>query len=99
MTSGSLLVARASIKRKAPFKALITLFWDGALTLHRDVIAALPKLESLRIGCPGVTDDGFRAHILPLANLKQLDLTGSKVKRSTAAEWMNARPGRVRPNL
>ena len=63
------------------------------------VLAALPKLESLRIGCPGVTDEGFRTHILPLANLKQLDLTGSKVKRSTAGEWTNARPGRVRPNL
>lgn len=63
------------------------------------VIAGLPKLESLRIGCPGVTDEGFRAHILPLPNLKQLDLTGSKVKRSTAGEWANARPGRVRPSL
>ena len=63
------------------------------------VIATLPKLESLRIGCPGVTDEGFRQHILPLANLKQLDLTGSKVKRSSASEWTNAKPGRVRPNL
>jgi hypothetical protein len=63
------------------------------------VIAALPKLESLRIGCAGITDEGFRTHILPLANLKQLDLTGSKVKRSTASEWTNAKPGRVRPNL
>jgi hypothetical protein len=64
------------------------------------VIATLPKLESLRIGCPGITDEGFRQHILPLANLKQLDLTGAKqVKRSTASEWTNAKPGRVRPNL
>jgi hypothetical protein len=63
------------------------------------VLATLPKLESLRIGCPNVTDEGFRAHILPLANLKQLDLTGSKVKRSTAGEWTNAQPGRIRPNL
>lgn len=63
------------------------------------VIATLPKLESLRIGCPNITDEGFRKHILPLANLKQLDLTGSKVKRSTAGEWTNAKPGRVRPNL
>ena len=63
------------------------------------IIATLPKLESLRIGCPNVTDEGFRAHILPLENLKQLDLTGSKVKRSTASEWARAKPGRVRPNL
>ena len=45
------------------------------------VIATLPKLESLRIGYAAITDEGFRQHILPLANLKQLDLTGSKVKR------------------
>jgi hypothetical protein len=63
------------------------------------IIATLPNLESLRIGCPNITDAGFREHILPLANLKQLDLTGSKVKRSTASEWTNAQPGRVRPNL
>ena len=63
------------------------------------VIATLPKLESLHIGCAGITDEGFRRHILPLANLKQLDLSGSKVKRSTAGEWTNARPGRIRPNL
>src|SRR5262245_44026411 len=58
------------------------------------VIATLPKLESLHIGCPGITDEGFRQHILPLANLMKLDLTGSKVKRSTASEWTNAKPGR-----
>jgi hypothetical protein len=63
------------------------------------VIATLPKLEALRIACPGVTDEGFRTHILPLANLKRLDLTGTKVKLSTAREWTNAQPGRVRPNL
>jgi hypothetical protein len=63
------------------------------------VIAELPRLETLRIGCPGITDDGFRKYVLPLKNLKQLDLTGSKVKRSTASEWTNAKPGRVRPSL
>ncbi len=63
------------------------------------IIATLPKLESLRIGCPNITDEGFRTHILPLTQLKQLDLTGSKVKRSSASDWTNAQPGRTRPSL
>jgi hypothetical protein len=65
------------------------------------VIATLPKLEKLRIGCPNITDEGFRAHILPLAKLKSLDLTGAKnVKRETTVEWTNAEPElkRVRPS-
>lgn len=58
------------------------------------VLAALPKLESLRLLGTKITDDGFRAHLLPLPNLRRLDLTGTAVKGPTAREWKAARPDR-----
>jgi Leucine-rich repeat (LRR) protein len=58
------------------------------------VIATLPRLESLRLLGTRITDDGFRTHLLPLPNLKRLDLTNTAVKGPTAREWKAARPDR-----
>lgn len=59
-----------------------------------ELLAALPKLESLRLLGTRITDDGFRKHLMPLPNLRRLDLTNTAVKGPTAREWKAAAPGR-----
>ena len=59
------------------------------------VILKLPKLEQLRLQDVAVTDDGFRAAIMPHPGLNKLILQGTKVSEELKQEWMAAQPGRM----
>lgn len=57
-------------------------------------LAKLQKLASLRLrGCQ-ITDQGFRTHLMPLVELKQLELAGTAVTPAAVQEWKSAKPGR-----
>jgi hypothetical protein len=58
-------------------------------------LAELPKLQQLRLRKTRITDEGFRASIAPLESLRNLDVTGTKVRSKTLRAWKNAKPGRA----
>jgi hypothetical protein len=58
-------------------------------------LAELPKLQQLRLRNTRITDEGFRASIAPLESLRNVDVTGTKVKSKTLRDWKNAKPGRA----
>jgi hypothetical protein len=59
------------------------------------VLGALPKLETLWLKrLPGVTDEGFRKHLLEKTSLRKVDVTGTDVKSKTLREWKKANPER-----
>ena len=57
-------------------------------------LAELDSLESLRLRATRVTDRGFRDHLMPLPNLRRLDLRETDVTAETVTEWQTAQEGR-----
>ena len=68
-----------------------TLVTDGGLKR----LAELPKLQQLRLRNTSITDEGFRVSIAPLESLRNVDVTGTKVKSKSLRDWKNAKPGRA----
>jgi hypothetical protein len=52
----------------------------------------LPALEDLRLRKTKITDAGFRESLLPLKNLKNLDVRDTEVASKTMREWKKADP-------
>lgn len=57
-----------------------------------EAVAALPKLDSLRIARTKVTADGVAKFVLASKTLKQIDVTGLNVPAKALREWKNADP-------
>jgi len=57
-------------------------------------ICQLPALKTLRLRATKITDDGFREHLLPLPELRQLDLRETQVSTESIDEWKAAVDGR-----
>lgn len=53
-----------------------------------------PRLESLRLKNTKITDAGFRAHLLALDNLKEIDVRQTPVKSKTLRDWKMQKEGR-----
>jgi hypothetical protein len=53
-----------------------------------------PRLESLRLKNTRITDAGFRAHLLELDSLKEIDVRDSQVKSKTLRDWKKQKEGR-----
>jgi hypothetical protein len=58
------------------------------------LLAQLPKLQQLRLRNTRITDAGFRESLMPLEQLRNVDVTGTGVKSSTLREWKKAQTGR-----
>ncbi|UHD17686.1 leucine-rich repeat domain-containing protein [Thiocapsa bogorovii] len=57
-------------------------------------LAGLTRLERLRLANTGITDAGFRAVLMPLPGVLELDLRGTSVSGETLSAWRKAKPGR-----
>jgi hypothetical protein len=53
-----------------------------------------PRLESLRLKNTKITDAGFRAHLLALDSLKEIDVRQTPVKSKTLRDWKMQKEGR-----
>ncbi len=58
------------------------------------MIGKLATLESLKIRGAKITDDGFREHIMPLKNLKKLDVRSTGLTSELIDEWKAKVEGR-----
>ena len=56
------------------------------------VLAKLPTLEVVRLRNTRVTDEGFRTYLAPLPALREIYYRGSKIQRSTLADWKAEKP-------
>lgn len=56
-------------------------------------LATLP-LKSLEIQRTAITDQGFRQHLMPMETLLELNLSKTKVEKTTGDEWEKAKKGR-----
>lgn len=57
-------------------------------------IAQLPKLHRLRLQGTRITDEGFQKHLMPMTQLKELNLRETAVSRETVQTWRAAQTGR-----
>jgi hypothetical protein len=53
-----------------------------------------PRLESVRLKNTKITDTGFRAHLLDLDSLKEVDVRQTPVKSKTLRDWRMQKEGR-----
>lgn len=63
---------------------------DSGLAL----LAAPPSLQRLRLANTAITDAGFKAHLMDLPTLMELDLRGTQVRTDAISKWRAAKPGR-----
>jgi hypothetical protein len=63
---------------------------DGGLKY----LTELPNLQQLRLRNTTITDDGFTKNLAPMASLRRVELTGTKVTGKTLREWKKGSPGR-----
>ncbi len=57
-------------------------------------LAKLRSLEVLRLRGTKISDAGFRAHLMSLSELKNLDVRSTTISAELIAEWKQAKPGR-----
>jgi len=59
-------------------------------------LAALTDLplKSLYLQRTGITDQGFRQHLMPMETLMELNLSKTRVEKATGDEWEKAKKGR-----
>jgi hypothetical protein len=55
-----------------------------------EVLASLPKLETVRIARTKATPEGVQKHVLSLKGLKNVDVGGLNVPSKVLREWKNA---------
>lgn len=86
----------AALRHVAGMSRLRELDLDGTAITDEGLrsLSGLERLESLRLRNTAISDAGFREVLAPMASLKRLDLTGTRVGRDSVREWREAKPGR-----
>lgn len=87
-------VTDATLQALVGFRQLRVLDLDNTKVSDAGLaaLAQLPALETLRLRNTRVTDDGFRSHLAPLPALREVYYRGSKIQRSTLADWKAEKP-------